>query len=135
MPLRLNVAASNGILTSGLGIFNGGTIKLYDGAQPDAGGGAVTTQTELGTASIPNPAFGTAANRGRGPASTWEVPIGAAASNDTVTWARLEGTGGEIVDLDVDDYSGSLILDTVVVSEFDLVRVTGGSIVLPSDDA
>ena len=135
MPVRLNVAASNGILTSGLGIFNSGTIKLYDGTQPDAGGGAISTQTELGTATLPNPAFGTAANRGRGPATTWEIAIGSAASNDTVTWARLSGTGGAIVDMDVDDYAGSLVLDTTTVSEFDLVRVTGGSIVLPSDDA
>jgi hypothetical protein len=135
MPLRLNVAASNGILTSGLGIFNSGTIKLYDGTQPDAGGGAISTQTELGMATLPDPAFGTAANRGRGPASDWSIPIGSAADNDVVTWARLSGTGGAVLDLDVDDSSGSLVLDNTTVSEFDIVRVVGGSIVLPSDDA
>jgi hypothetical protein len=135
MPLRLNVAASNGILTSGLGIFNSGTIKLYDGTQPSAGGGAISTQTELGTATLPNPAFGTAANRGRGPATTWSILVGPAANNDVVTWVRISGTGGAVIDLDVDDYSGSLILDNTTVSEFDIVRVVGGAIILPSDDA
>jgi hypothetical protein len=133
MPLRLNTLASNAILDSGLNALNGATIKLYDGTQPSAGGGS-TTDTELASGTLPSPAFGVASNRGRGPADNWELVGGASATGQTASWARIQTSGGAIVDLDVGTTNESLVLTTAAISEFDIVRVTGGAIFLPGND-
>jgi hypothetical protein len=134
MPLRLNVLASNAVLDSGLNALNGATIKLYDGTQPGTGGATITTETELASGTLPSPAFAPASSRGRGPADSWELTGGALATGQTATWARISTSGGAIVDLDVGDTNESLVLTTTEISEFDIVRVTGGAIFLPGND-
>lgn len=137
MAVRPNAAARQGIVTSGYSIFDGGTLTYRTGSQPDDGG-ATATGTNLGSATIPDPAFGTGSGGARGPATQWDVQI---SETGTIGWARLEGDGGAIIDYSCggsgsgaeieigDDGSGN----SVTVGQ--IVRVNSGNMTLPGNDA
>lgn len=136
MPVRPNAAARNLILTSGLGGFDGADIEYYDGTQPGAGGGSVGAATLLASGTLPTPAFAAASAGARAVASNWEATGGVGITAETAAWARIETAGGAIIDLDVSDTSGALVLDTLTVNEDDIIRVNGGTgITLPGNDA
>lgn len=78
----------------------GGTIEIYDGAQPATANDAVTSQTLLVSFNIPAPGFGPATDVG---GQTYVEATGAAiASADpvaggTATWARVKDNNGAVV--------------------------------------
>jgi hypothetical protein len=136
MPTRPNEAARNAILTEGLDHFDGAVATLYEGPQPDAGGGSAGASTPIASGTLPTPAFAAASGGGRGPASNWTLEGAVGVTDEEAGWLRVEQTGGATIDFEVSDTApASLVLDSTTVNEGDLVRVVGGSVFLPDNDA
>jgi len=55
--VTLAAATVNAIADAAAALCNGGTLKVYDGAQPATAATAVTTQTLLATCTFGSPAF------------------------------------------------------------------------------
>lgn len=101
MAIRYSIAtailAANAVVDR---LDTGGTIEVYDGAQPATADTAITTQNLLVEFDIPAPGFGPAADV---VGQTYVEAVGAAiASADpvaagTATWARVKNTDGDVV--------------------------------------
>lgn len=101
MAIRYSIAtailAANAVVDR---LDAGGTIEIYDGAQPATADDAITTQTLLVEFDIPSPGFGPATDV---VGQTYVEAVGAAiASADpvaagTATWARVKNTAGDVV--------------------------------------
>src|SRR5690242_7877038 len=89
---RLNAATANLMLDAGFGNrANSGKLAIYDGTQPAAGGGAVTTQVKLAEFTFSADAFPAAAS-----AVLTANAIGpsAALASGTPAWFRITTSGG-----------------------------------------
>jgi hypothetical protein len=74
---------------------DGGTVKIYDGAQPAGPDTAVTTQTLLATCAFANPAFSAAA---AGIATAHAITQDASAdASGTAAWFRVLTSAGAAV--------------------------------------
>ena len=83
-PKRSNVAA-NAACDAMAALLNGGTITIWDGAQPANADTAPTTQVKLVTLTFANPAFGAAA---AGVATAAAIVSGVASVTSTAAWFR-----------------------------------------------
>lgn len=91
---RLSTAAQNAAADAVAALCNGGTLKVYDGTQP-AAGGAVTTQTLGITYTFAATAFGAATG---GVATANTIAQATVVASITPTWCRaLKSDGTTIV--------------------------------------
>lgn len=87
----VSTAERNAMLDAATALLNGGSLELYDGAQPAGPGTAVTTQVLGATLTLNATAFGAAA---AGVATANAITSGVAGNGITPTWARLKSSGG-----------------------------------------
>lgn len=96
MSLNTQVAdqTANAATNAMTALANGGSIKIYSGAQPANGNTALSGQTLLATLPLNNPAFGVAS---AGSAALNAAGVSAsAAATGTATWFRVcksDGSG------------------------------------------
>ena len=89
MAERLNDAARNRQVDSIGDDFNNGTLKIYTGTQPAAGG--VATGTLLVTITLPADAMGAASAGVASKSGTWS---GTAGDTGAAGWFRIESSAG-----------------------------------------
>lgn len=95
--VQLAAASANAIADAVAARCSGGSIKVYDGAQPATGDTAVTTQTLLATCTFGTPAFA-AAVAGVATANAITQDASADASG-TASWFRvLDSSGNPVMD-------------------------------------
>lgn len=93
--LALAAATANAIADAVAAQCDGGTVKIYDGAQPATAGTAVSTQTLLATCTFGSPAFAAAA---AGVATAHAITQDASAdASGTAAWFRVLDSAGETV--------------------------------------
>lgn len=103
--------------------FDGGTLKIYSGAQPASPNDAASG-TLLATITLPTPAFGAAAAGSVAKNGTWQDT--SADASGTAGWARLESADGvHRIDADVGEGAGSISLDDTAI-------VAGGTVTVSS---
>ena len=90
MTKRYNTALTNTIVSVFESTFEGGTLEIYDGAQPTTGDDAATG-TLLATITLPADAFTTASGGAIAKQGTWEDTVD---TSGTAGWARLSNAGG-----------------------------------------
>lgn len=95
--LTLAALTANAIADAVAALCDGGTVNLYDGAQPATADTAVVLQTLLATCTFANPAFSAAA---AGVATAHAITQDAAAdATGTAAWFRvLDSTGAAVMD-------------------------------------
>ena len=95
--VQLAEATANAIADAVAAQCDGGTIKVYDGAQPATADTAITTQTLLATCAFANPAFLAAV---AGVATAHAITQDAAAdASGTAAWFRvLDASAGVVFD-------------------------------------
>lgn len=95
--LKLAAATANAIADAVAALCDGGTIKVYDGAQPATADTAVGAQTLLATCTFANPAFSTAV---AGVATAHAITQDASADADgTAAWFRvLDSSAAAVMD-------------------------------------
>lgn len=89
MAERLNDAARNRLADSVGDDFNNGTLKIYTGSQPAAGGAA--SGTLLVTITLPADAMAAASAGVASKSGTWS---GTAGNTGTAGWFRIESSAG-----------------------------------------
>lgn len=95
--VQLAAESANAIADAVAARCSGGSIKVYDGAQPATGDTAVTTQTLLATCTFGTPAFA-AAVAGVATANAITEDASADASG-TASWFRvLDSSGNPVMD-------------------------------------
>jgi hypothetical protein len=93
--VRLAAATANAIADAVAALCDGGTVKVYDGAQPGTADTAVGTQRLLATCTFANPAFGSAV---AGVATAHAITQDASADlSGTAAWFRVLALGGGTV--------------------------------------
>lgn len=93
--VTLAALTANAIADAVAARCDGGTVKIYDGAQPATADTGVTTQTLLATCTFANPAFSAAA---AGVATAHAITQDASAdASGTAAWFRAETSGGATV--------------------------------------
>ena len=129
MSLRKNTALRNAQADALGDNFDGGTLKIYTGAQPASANDAASGSL-LATITIPTPAFGTAASGAIDKAGTWSV---VATGTGTAGWARMESAAGaKKMDFSVAESAADLIIDNDAVVTGGVVTVTGLTITTPA---
>lgn len=108
--------------------FDGGTLKIYTGAQPASPNDA-PSGTLLATIDLPTPAFGAAAAGSVAKNGTWQDT--SADATGTAGWARLESSDGvHRIDMDAGEGSGTLNLDETAIVATGTVTVSACTISL-----
>jgi hypothetical protein len=133
--VQLAVATRNALLDDGIdGLFDSGTLKIYDGSQPATGDTAVSGQTVLATITLPATAFGAAASGVISKSGTWEDT--SADAGGTATWFRFETSGAaNIFDGDVSTVAagtGDLQLDNTSITATQTVTINTFTITMPA---
>lgn len=132
MPLNSQYAAATrtALATALAALCNGGTLKIYDGAQPANAGTAVTTQVLLATLTLPNPAFTEASGVLTLASAIADV---AAVAAGTASWFRIASSGGATVcDGSVGTSAANLVLNSVAIQTGADVGVSALSITIPA---
>lgn len=113
-------------------LLNDGFMDLYDGVQPIAGGGIITTQVRLARLTFGNPAFAPAVN-----GVSTANPIGsdaAAAADGVATWVRCcQSNDVEVVDGSVGTSGCNLNLNETTIMAGAPVGVTGFTLTEPRE--
>lgn len=127
--LRLSTAAKNAALNAVTAAANGGTVEVYDGAQPASPDSAVTTQRKLVTLALSGTAFGGASG---GAAAANPVSVAAAALTGTASWFRMKSSAGTaLVDGSVGLSGCDLNLTAVAINAGDGVALAPPSLTQP----
>lgn len=93
--ITLAAATANAIADAVAAQCDGGTLNIYDGAQPATADTAIGAQTLLATCTFANPAFGGAV---AGVATAHAITQDASADNDgTAAWFRVLSLAGATV--------------------------------------
>lgn len=93
--IKLAAATANAIADAVAALCNGGTLKIYDGAQPADAATAVTTQTLLATCTFASPAFASAI---AGVATANSIAQDASAdASGTAAWFRVLSSAAAVV--------------------------------------
>lgn len=93
--VQLAAATANAIADAVAALCDGGTVNIYDGAQPATADTAVTTQTLLATCTFANPAFSAAV---AGVATAHAITQDASAdATGTAAWYRVLSLGAATV--------------------------------------
>lgn len=93
MTVRLHTDTRNAKVDAATARLNGGSLRIYTGAQPAAATDAATG-TLLATVTLPNPAFGASAN---GTATATDPASVNASASGTAGWFRAVTSGGATV--------------------------------------
>lgn len=127
---HLSIASWNLALNAGLDVLNGGSIKIYDGAQPATPDVAVGAQVLLATLPINATAFG-AATAGTKTANA--VTSAAAAASSTATWFRALKSDGTtaVIDGSVGTAGSDMNLNSVAISSGATVSVSSWTVSMP----
>lgn len=131
MALKKNVALVNAEASAFGAFFNGGTLKIYTGAQPTDPNAAVTG-TLLVTITLPTPAFGAASAGTILKAGTWADVAGA---TGTAGYARMASSDTlKTLDITVSESGGGgdAIIDDDAIVNGNTVTVTSCSITEPA---
>lgn len=91
---HLAIATWNAMLAAQIALAAGGTVGIYNGAQPATPDVAVTTQTLLVTLTLGTPAFGAPSG---GSSSANPVGSVAAVASGNASWFRVFASGGAAV--------------------------------------
>jgi len=109
--------------------FNGGTLKIYTGAQPASANDAASGSL-LATITIPATAFGAAASGIIAKNGTWSA---VATGTGTAGWARMASSDGlKIMDLLCAESAAELIIDNDAVVTGGVVTVTALALTVPA---
>lgn len=93
--VTLAAATANAMANAVAALCDGGTLKVYDGAQPAGPDTAVTSQTLLATCAFANPAFSAAV---AGVATAHAITQDASAdASGTASWFRVLDSSGQPV--------------------------------------
>jgi hypothetical protein len=93
--VTLAADTANAIADAVAALCDGGTVNIYDGAQPATADTGITTQTLLATCTFANPAFGSAA---AGVATAHAITQDASADETgTAAWFRVLSLAGDEV--------------------------------------
>jgi hypothetical protein len=129
---RIPALTANLMLDAGIGsLANSGKLRIYNGAQPLSGGGAIGAQQLLAEFTMAADAFPGAAG-GVLTAAAITAAVGLIAGN--ATWYRLTKADGVVlidgsVGLEVD--SPDIIIDDVAIDVGEPVAVTSFKITMP----
>lgn len=127
---RLSNAGVNAAVDALAALLNGGTLRIYDGAQPATADTAVGVQALLAELTFGSPAFGAAV---AGVATANPITKDSAANaTGTAAWFRAVTSGGAAVfDGSVGASGADLNLSTVAIQQNAEVSVTAFTITLP----
>lgn len=90
MAKRANTTIKNSVTDAFAALFNAGKLRIYTGTQPASGDDAASG-TLLVEITLPNPAFGSAANGTASKTGTWQTNAGAAG---VAGWYRMLSSDG-----------------------------------------
>lgn len=136
MTVRISTAARSAAADAIVDLIDGGpaagTLKIYTGAQP-AGPGTAPSGTLLGTLTMSDPAFGSAAT---GVATAASITGDSAAdATGTPGWFRIaDSTGTAVLDgaVTVSGGGGDLQLDSVSIVAGGTINVTSLTVTMPA---
>lgn len=133
MATRLTGSAQNAAANAIVDLIDAGagagTLKIYTGSQP-ADADDAETGTLLATFTLPDPAFGNAAN-GVATANAISDATGAAAG--TAGYFRVEdSTGANVMDGSVGTSGADLNLNTTTISVGLTVSITSWTVTMPA---
>jgi hypothetical protein len=136
VALTLPTAVRNAMadtLVDRLDTSGAGKIEIRSGARPASANDAATG-TVLATVTLPNPAFGAAAN---GVATLNDPGPVAGTAAGTATWFRALDGGATVTDGSVSATGGGgdLQLATTAISVGLTVDITGGTVTMPAGTA
>ena len=132
MTIRFAVASRNAGLSAQLGNLDGGTVKVYSGAQV-ANADATEAGTLLATFTLPASAYSVS-----GGVATFDfdpAPTTTAAATGTAGWARVERSDGtNVFDGTVTGTGGGgdFIINSTSLTSGQTVNLTAGSITDPA---
>lgn len=130
---RITAVTANLMLDAGIGsLANNGKLRIYDGAQPLSGGGALTGQVLLAEFTMAGDAFPGAA-AGVLTANPITAAVGLAGGN--ANWYRLLRSDGTTTIIDgsvgLEGDNPDVIIDDVAIELGEPVAVTGFQITMP----
>lgn len=110
---------------------NPGEIRIYDGSMPANAETAISGQTLLATLTFSSPPQSGVSN---GVLTFDDITEDSEAdASGTATWARIvDGDGATIADVNVGTSDATLILNTTSIVQGGPVRITSGTMTLPS---
>lgn len=122
---QLASVAANTATDAVTALLNGGTMDLYDGAQPATSDVAVTTQVRLARLAFGNPAFASASG-GAALANAISDDLDAAATG-TASWFRAVKSDGvtAILDGSIGLAGTDLVLSSVAIDQHKQVSILG----------
>lgn len=128
MAFRQNTALRNILANAFADTWDGGTLKIYSGAQP--ADTTTTPGTLLATITLPTPAFGSAASGVVSKSGTWSA---LAVATNTAGWARFANSGGTVLcDVSVGESASDLIIDNDAVVSGGEITVTSFTYTVPA---
>lgn len=129
-PTMANASMGDGAHNGVAPLFNSGTIKIYDGAQPADPTVAVTTQTLLATLTFGATAFGAAS---AGVITANAITSGTAVATSTATWFRTAESGGTaLMDGNVGTSGTDMVLGTTSIVTGAVVSISSFTITQPN---
>lgn len=136
MSQTYDATARNTIVDAFCALFNGGTIRIYDGTRPAGPATAISTQTLLAELTFGATAFGAAANG----VATVNAITGDSSANatGTATWYRLFTSGGTARcdgKVSTAGNGGDLILNSVALQSGAAVSILSFTLTAPAGTA
>ncbi len=129
MALRKNTTLRNAQADALGAFFNGGTVKIYTGAQPASANDAASG-TLLCTITIPSPAFGAAAAGVISKSGTWSASAGA---SGTAGYARIASSDtNKVMDVSVAESAADMIITDDAILSGGVVTVTAFTLTTPA---
>lgn len=129
MAEKYNVALRNVLADAWADQWDGGTLKIYSGAQPSSADDPASG-TLLATINLPTPAFGAAANGVVAKAGSWSAVV---STSGTAGWFRMEtASGSKIFDGSVGSAPNELSLDVTAMLAGGTVQVNSYSYTQPA---
>lgn len=126
----ISTAGRNAALDAFTALLNGGTIEIFDGAQPTGPGTAITTQVKLVTLTLNATAFAAASG---GTAAANAITSGTAIATGTATWARWKSSGGAAhMDCTVGTSGSDINLGTASIPAGAVVSISGYTLTHPA---
>lgn len=129
---RIPVAVANNMLDAGIGtLANSAKLRIYDGTQPAAGGGSLSSNNLLAELTMNADAFPSAANN---QLTAGAITQASSANNTgTATWFRLLDNGGTntLLDGSVGTATADLILNSTSIVAGGVVQVSSFVITMP----
>lgn len=132
MATRLLAATANAMADAACALCNGGSIEIRTGAQP-ATAATAASGTLLATFTLPNPAYGAAANGVATLDADPDLEVNGVADG-TAGWFRVKTSGGTTVRdgaITATGGGGQLELSSTTIQTGVPVRITAGTFTQP----